>query len=238
MTNANLYPDLQNLSGLYAALNAALAREGSDLTAEDLPEEMRIVSYARVENNNRASQVYIAAEERLFLIDFWRAGVQFANAETDNIDLTALLIDTWVGKACSLQQLKELPTVIVRDSADAFDTGAEVEYTWQQYLNADYENPDGLTELVRIAAAAPELRQLFPFTSMYRLCFSRCTGYPYTNDLPYLSPCADGTYEARGIENHLLGKGSAEEVIKIVVANLPPNCGPARPGTADELDPT
>lgn len=46
-------------------------------------------------------------------------------------------------------------------------------------------------ELLRPVLAAacedPELRRLFPFQSMNRLCFSRCSEYPYTLDCPCIS---------------------------------------------------
>jgi hypothetical protein len=41
-----------------------------------------------------------------------------------------------------------------------------------------------LRPVVESAFAAPELRALFPFISMNRLCFSRCTQFPFTDDCP------------------------------------------------------
>ena len=47
-------------------------------------------------------------------------------------------------------------------------------------------------ETVSAAAAAnPELRRLFPFTAMTRLCFSRCSAFPYTTDCPCIAVDGD-----------------------------------------------
>ncbi|RCS44744.1 hypothetical protein DTL42_17655 [Bremerella cremea] len=237
MSDPDLYPDLRKAGGLSAAFNVALSALESRLTAKDLPEDIRFVNYARIAADDRFSQVYIAAEERLFLIDFWRAGVQYANAQTDSLALSARLIDSWVGKACSLDELCKLPAIRLRPGAKAFDAGNEVNFAWERYLSDDDDLPE-LRELFRLAAAVPKLRQLFPFTSLHRLCFSRCTGYPYVCDLPYLCPCEDGTYEARDAKNRLLYKGTAAEAVQAATAILPADCGPARPGTADDYTAT
>jgi hypothetical protein len=51
---------------------------------------------------------------------------------------------------------------------------------------------DRLDPLIAAARATPELADLFPFTSMNRLCFSRCSDYPYTFDCPCVGVGHDG----------------------------------------------
>jgi Family of unknown function (DUF6193) len=46
---------------------------------------------------------------------------------------------------------------------------------------------DALRPVIKAAFVAPELRALFPFTSLNRLCFSRCSYYPYTDDCPCIA---------------------------------------------------
>lgn len=46
---------------------------------------------------------------------------------------------------------------------------------------------ESLQPVLAAAAAHPDLRRLFPFTSMNRLCFSRCSEYPYTFDCPCIA---------------------------------------------------
>lgn len=100
------------------------------------------------------------------------------------------------------------------------------------------------------------LNKLFPFTSLYTLCFSRCTGYPYdTDDLPNVTPKQFENFAPiKGVKSitvqdrnkletqfvvtknksEYLGEGNAAEALKIVKENLPENIQPARKGTADE----
>lgn len=46
---------------------------------------------------------------------------------------------------------------------------------------------EALEPVILAAAADPDLRALFPFTSHNRLCFSRCSEFPYTFDCPCIS---------------------------------------------------
>jgi hypothetical protein len=99
------------------------------------------------------------------------------------------------------------------------------------------------------------LSKLFPFTSLYTLCFSKCTGYPYdTENLPNVTPkLFENFAPIKGREfkqqdtsqserqfvvtmnkNKYLGSGNAEDALKIVKENLPDNVKPARKGTADD----
>lgn len=109
-----------------------------------------------------------------------------------------------------------------------------------------------LIPLVEKAMETPALRQLFPYASHVWLCFSRCTGYPFSGDCPHV--CSSRwipTMEARpsneqredlgpvkaytvaDAKGKFLGEGDAAEAIELVVRNLPPNCGPAVHGTRD-----
>jgi hypothetical protein len=54
-------------------------------------------------------------------------------------------------------------------------------------LRSQAERKDRAENELRVAGAAlahPRLGLLFPFTSLNRLCFSRCSRYPFTNDCP------------------------------------------------------
>jgi len=52
---------------------------------------------------------------------------------------------------------------------------------------------DALRPVITAANARSELRGLFPFTSLNRLCFSRCSEYPYTEDCACIA-AKDGEY--------------------------------------------
>jgi hypothetical protein len=232
-----LYPDLAAVGGLAAALRFALQAMKSPSEVTALPKEHRFVAYARVERGVRASQVYIAADERLFLNDFWRDGVNFGNGCTPQLAETARSIHEWIANECSIERLiSAFDFVKLSDAAWSYDRGTEVEDRWRLYL--DHVGFPELAAIVAEAATRPELRQLFPYTSLNRSCFGRCTGYPFTRDTPHVEPAAGGVYNVLGPDGRLLGHGDAKAAADILVANLPSHCGSAVRGTAATLDST
>jgi Family of unknown function (DUF6193) len=110
---------------------------------------------------------------------------------------------------------------------------AVVEAGWQDVRD------DGRVraELLDAAYAEPRLRRLFPWTGMGELHFSRCTGKRWTWDIPYIQPVAGGGYWVSGpSRDQTVGPAaSAREAVAMVVARLPPGCGPAFVGTPEEL---
>lgn len=90
--------------------------------------------------------------------------------------------------------------------------------------------------VIKAAMKRPELRRLFPYTSLTRLCFSRTTGYPFTHDCPVIEPQGNGRYSVyMPNSQEIIGEGTADQAVEMVVKNLPPNCGPAVNGTADDF---
>ena len=116
----------------------------------------------------------------------------------------------------------------------ADDAGGDVtEAAWQKLLRSD--RVDGA--LVQAAYAEPRLRQLFPWVGMWELHFSRCTEYPLTWDIPYISPLKGGGFLVAGPsrEQSVGPAESAEQAAAIVVEHLPAACGPAFLGNRHEL---
>jgi hypothetical protein len=155
---------------------------------------------------------------------------------------------------------RRFPFVGVESKAEGHEQGAaaEVEQQWQTLYSRvkNDELRQGFTLLVPLVEKAmevPVLRRLFPFTSLFSLCFSRCTGYPFSGDCPsacpsryavwqgYLTPeqraalGPEKPYTVADSKGHFLGQGDAAEAIELIVPHLPPNCGPAVQGTADDL---
>jgi hypothetical protein len=231
-----LYPDLIATGGLDNALRAALAAVGSALKVSGLAGAVHFVVYARVESGPRFSQVYIAAKERLFLFDFWSRGVMLAQGRTPDLDQMARAINRWVDSSCTTAELaSEFAFVEVEPAAASYERGEEVELRWQDYVANIGDGFPELVAFVRAASRRRELRQLFPFTSLSTFCFSRCTGYPFTRDTPYVCPRRGGGYEVFNPEGQCLGQGDAEAAVRLVVDHLPANCGPAIPGTAEDV---
>jgi hypothetical protein len=84
-----------------------------------------------------------------------------------------------------------------------------------------------LRPILAAAADDPDLRSLFPFTSMNRLCFSRCSAYPYTFDCPCIA--ADrghysvlATWAVSDEPAPILAEADeAAEAVSVVVRHLP-----------------
>ncbi|WP_223179123.1 DUF6193 family natural product biosynthesis protein [Streptomyces spongiicola] len=124
-----------------------------------------------------------------------------------------------------------------------------VEAQWQRLLTTagEPELPAGtpplepFLTLVRAAYAEPLLRQLYPWTSHWRLGFSRCTAFPFTMDIPLVYGCSVGGYRVEQpksgpYDTEWIGDTStAQEAVAMVVERLPPGCGPAFIGTTEDL---
>ncbi|MEU8763711.1 DUF6193 family natural product biosynthesis protein [Streptomyces sp. NPDC048659] len=122
-----------------------------------------------------------------------------------------------------------------------------VDAAWHKALTRYSERPRSeespllkpFAELVRVAHAQPLLRQLFPWTGMWELHFSRCTEMKYTWDVPYICTLADGLYYVEGPLRscpRIAETDSAQDAVAMVIDRLPPGCGPAFTGNAGELD--
>jgi hypothetical protein len=214
----SFYPEVRSSGSLRAALQNALNAAGSELRVS-APPEFFSTTYARVESGPRFSQVYLAAKERLFLPDFWSDGVELGTGATPDLELLALAVNGWVSG--SLRSTREMIShfdwFTPNSSAEAFEAGTEVEWAWARLL----ENPHASAAtraLIQMASQEQVLRRLFPYTSGECLCFSRCTGFPYTRDIPCLSP-----------------HGEIESSIASLLRDLPFDCSPARRGTASSL---
>lgn len=245
-----MYPELEKVGGLQNAINIEFEKLNSTLRVSQDSELGKIpLTYARIENGHKFSQVYIGAEQKIYLPDFWKEGVCLAHGQTKNISDLALVIEFWLCNDITTKALADkFPYVVPNDKALAFDENNEVYYTWNLLLQDQYRAE--LNDFVKIAIKDEVLNKLFPFTSLYTLCFSRCTGYPYdTDDLPNVTPKQFENFapikgdqssklEAQFVvtknRNEFIGEGNAEEALRIVKANLPDNVRPARKGTADE----
>ncbi|MET9039552.1 DUF6193 family natural product biosynthesis protein [Streptomyces mirabilis] len=121
-----------------------------------------------------------------------------------------------------------------------------VEAAWRKILATagEHTRPEGLpllgpfTKMVQVAHAEPQLRQLCPWAGMWELHFSRCTGFRPTWDIPYIGTLTDGRYYVEGPHRNsprIAETDSAQAAVAMVIERLPPDCGPAFAGTAEEL---
>lgn len=121
-----------------------------------------------------------------------------------------------------------------------------VDSAWQEILTT-YGEPSRpvespllkpFAELVRVARAEPLLRQLFPWTGMWELHLSRCTEIRHTWDIPYIGTLRGGRYYVEGPSRsspRIAETDSAQAAVAMVIDRMPPGCGPAFLGNAEEL---
>ncbi|MFQ6196995.1 DUF6193 family natural product biosynthesis protein [Streptomyces sp. NPDC000405] len=121
-----------------------------------------------------------------------------------------------------------------------------VEAAWRDIVTSAGEpSPSGgspllgpFTEMARVAYAEPQLRQLYPWTGMWQLHFSRCTEIRYTWDIPYIGTLRDGRYYVEGPSRsspRIAVTDSAQAAVAMVLKRLPPNLRPAFVGSPEEL---
>jgi hypothetical protein len=150
--------------------------------------------------------VYTAAEERLFLYNFWDRGEELAQARTPDLLEVARSIHAWVeDKANTAQIRKAFPFInldLLAETDMDWDSRwgelvemvMEAEWKWDRLEQVARTQPDmaELLPLIVVARKRKELQQLFPFTSLDRLCLSRCTVYPFSADCPHAVPMKEG----------------------------------------------
>ena len=249
-----MYPELEEVGGLQNAIDIEFKKFNSNLrVTKDSELEKTPLTFALIKNGEKFSQVYIGAEEKLYLPDFWKEGVCLANGWTKNISDLVQVLDFWLCNDVTTSQLVDKFSFVKQnDNAFAFDDNKEVEYTWNSILQNQSDTE--LKEFVKLAIKDDVLSKLFPFTSLYTLCFSRCTGYPYdTYNLPNVTPkefenfllfegeifshqdninIVENLLVVTVNKNKYLGGGDAEEALRIIKENLPENVTQARKGTA------
>lgn len=92
-----MYPELEKAGGLQNAIDIELEKLNSVLrVSKDSELDKFPLTYARIEYGQKFSQVYIGAEEKLYLPDFWKDGVCLAHGKTKNISDLVKVLDFWL----------------------------------------------------------------------------------------------------------------------------------------------
>jgi Family of unknown function (DUF6193) len=141
----------------------------------------------------------------------------------------AAVFDAWLSDAQpgGEEMAEHFPFLSFQESARAYERGDAVEELWLSLLKGAW-GIERLQPLVEAAGAEPRLRQLRPWVSVDRLCFSRWVGFPFSDDLPYAAPRGSfrvykphpGEYlSERSVD--VLGEGDPERVVELLVAALP-----------------
>lgn len=249
------YPDLVKPGDLAACLLDGFGEINIDLKVKTFREGMESLpelkdftgillihsrGYAHIEYKHRSANLFCETERRMFSLSLTDHGIGIAHSRTPDITGTARLFRRWILDRVSPETLASefcFIELIERKSARE-----EVEERWNRYQESIAEEHPDLIAFFEVASRTPKLRELYPFTSMYYFCFSRCTHYPFTNDCPVVKPLYDNQnrktipnrYEVH-LNEKILRAGNAQEAVQLVLDHLPDNCGPASSCTADYL---
>jgi hypothetical protein len=240
-----LYPDVATAGGLGGAITGELNRLDSEslfsITERDCP------VYVRIERERRFSQVMLAQQCRAFHTDLWDRGLPYGSGWALELADAAALITAFVGRGGSAEDVaRDFPWFEMRMSTADHEAGRLAGRHWSALLRNANPGVAGLDELIDAASRNESLRQLNPYISMNRLCFSRTTGIPYSRDCPFAYPVTEGGLRGPVASFRVsrwdvddadvtLGDGSLDEAIRLLADNLPQECGPAVDGTADDL---
>lgn len=229
-----LYPDLAPLGSLAAALRDLARREGVDLGSIETDQENRSPTSAALHRGRRTVTITLGSQERWLIAECWQRGAVLASGKTPDVWAMLGAAQAFLHEVSLADLHAQFPFLGVSDLGLAFEAGTEVTVKWQIYV----AHPDeDVRALAARAAPNPSLRSLFPFTSHRSLRFSRCTGYPYTWDLPFIVPLGAGRYRVHFQGEEVLADNvDAASAVAAVIAALPPGSGPAVPGTAEDLD--
>lgn len=227
-----LYPDVTKHACFGDFLNAQFNAIGSSLRFRR----------GRVEHGHRFMQINRGLKERLFVTDFWDRGVSLGHLAVPEVGPLIAAANTWCVEQRPLSYVVNFaPTLrFDQDQVTAFEAGpaAFTEWRWAKMLKAAVDAPQNkrLLPAIRAASETTELKQLFPYTSMMRLGFSRCTGYPFSGDCPLIVPIfKTETFQVLSGSGEVVGKGDVHEAMTLAVQHLPEGFGAAVHGTADDL---
>lgn len=239
-----LYRELAYPGQLAAAIRAAAAELALDLGTVD--------AGASVDSSvpdRKPMKISIGGVEHdLFLIEGVSPGVALVSGATQDLREVVRAAAGW-RRGASLDEIQQAaPFVQFRDLAREQGGPADAVAEQWRWLRDRWGRDDRrpyVADLIEAAYAAPQLRQLYPYTSHFTLRFSTRAG-PYGDDIPCIQPWPEekvyGLRQCDGyvLRNRLMGgdvigeADDAESAITVLLAHLPANVGPAVAGTADE----
>jgi hypothetical protein len=214
-----LYPDAAGV-GLGVPLQAELDRIGSQLRLGS-----ELMPFASdVSRGNRSAQVMAAAKKRAFGVDLWAEGVQYLKGWTNELGDVASVFDAWLSdESPSGEEMEQrFEFLTLEQFARIYERGEAIEHMWRRLIKHGAMEPR-LHPLILAAAEEPRLRQLWPFTSMWTLCFSRWVG-GHSGDLPSADPCDNGFRVYAPSEfgrGRVLGEGDPADAVELLVSALP-----------------
>ncbi|WP_459647499.1 DUF6193 family natural product biosynthesis protein [Kitasatospora sp. Ki12] len=245
--DADLYPDLVAAGSLGALLERTAAELALDITV--VPGHSDVTAgIAASADGRKPLTVHIGAERRWFGVTGWSRGIEMVAGGTTDLGDVVRAGVAW-GSGKSLGELGELlPWLASGEFARAAERGPAdaVEVAWRRLGEQAAEAPEfpEFGALVEATRAEPRLRQLFPFSSMWRVGFRAGLGNGHPPAVVVIPGDATRPYRVQrnlafqGGEDwrdeYLIGEaGTAEEAAALAAAHVPADLGPAVAGPDD-----
>lgn len=228
------YPDLVPAGGLVAAMADRARATGVPLTGVGPGGQSSGARTAALESPTGYFAVYLDTGERDFVVVFWDRGVKMGGGATADLDEVVKAASAWQ-QGLTLREMKARAGFVYYDElGEAHEAGAAqaVAVKWRMLRD---DRDEDIGALARAAERVPEVAGLFPYLSHGVLLLSRCTGYPYTHDTPCVRPPVGRSgFQVLAPDGSRMyaETDTAEEAVRALAAALPPDCGPARRGTA------
>jgi len=134
---------------------------------------------------------------------------------------------------CAMQE--NVPGYTPTENAYVHEEGAaaEVRIAWLGVLNFfEQVYPHGIRIVTSLRNTEP-YANMFPTKSWDCICFSRCTGYPFTMDGPVIRPLTEDRAQICDFHGNALFEGSNAEVMEALMRFTPPDWNHASQGDSE-----
>jgi hypothetical protein len=211
-------------------LDQRLAGVGSALRSERSFFGVESANFASVSSGRRHAQLLIARGERKFSLSLWENEVEMAGGRTPELsDIAAaikLALEHEERKFSDL--VREIPFLGLKPFALSYERGTYIEDKWRALLASpikrsgdDLFHWDELADLIKRAAARPELRRLLPYTSLNRFAVTD-RSRPPDNSIPVIWPLGNERFALTPyFGGPSLAEGNASMVLDALIAHLP-----------------
>jgi hypothetical protein len=242
MYAAHVFVDqhLRALGSMSERVDRELAMLGSALrVAPDEDWAGREFTEAWIYDGPRSCWLTPGAGERLSLALLLHR-TQIAQVEDLEVEIAARAIASWFGPDGSVAAVQRVaPRCEPARFAAAFERGDYLAWHWGNVLEeADSSSVLALHRpLLDRIATSDVARRFYSFTSLNRLCFSRCSLYPFDTDgLPMVHPVRDGrdVVYVIGVGDAERGRGDAREALACIERVLAAEPQPAYFGNIDD----
>lgn len=218
-------------------IDQAQVAAGSDILAtfeDDTLDDIRAQLW--IYGEKRTCQLNPAEGSEYVQCDFLSEGTVLASAELVDKDAAARSVNLWLDRGLTLEELsRQNANLALTDFATAFERGDVALWSWLKLIKQAREDAyyaSYLSILERLFEK-PEVNRFFLFTSVGRICFSRCSHYPFaTAGMPVISRAPSEFTIEYGDERI---QADTDDTVSFVTKRLAQLYEPPFIGCADDL---